>query len=178
MAAKEEVLLVDGYNMIGAWPELVTLSGRSLEEARDRLLTQLADYQGVGGMRVIVVFDAHQVHGRGMTFKQNRVEVVFTKEKETADSCIERLVGELQSRKRQVTVATSDNAEQHVVFGKGALRMTARELLLQVQEQQQLVAKTIRQSSDEQRSARNSFDSKMPADIRKIFEFWRRGGKS
>lgn len=177
MAAKEEVLLVDGYNMIGAWPELVTLSSRSLEDARDRLLAQLADYQGVGGMRVIVVFDAHQVSGRGMTFKQNRIEVVFTKEKETADSCIERLVGELQSRKRQVTVATSDNAEQHVVFGKGALRMTARELLLQVQEQQQLVAKTIRQSGDEQRATRNTFDSKIPADLRKIFEFWRRGGK-
>ena len=177
MAAKEEVLLVDGYNMIGAWPELVTLSGRSLEDARDRLLDLLADYRGVGGMRVIVVFDAHQVPGRGMKFKQSRLEIVFTKEKETADSCIERLVGELQSRKRQVTVATSDNAEQHVVFGKGALRMTARELLLQVQEHQQLVAKTIRQTDEGQRSTRNSFDSKIPADLRKIFEFWRRGGK-
>lgn len=174
---KEEILIVDGYNMIGAWPELVEASGRSLEDARDRLISLLTDYQGYAGNRIILVFDAHQVPGQGGNFKQNKLEIVYTKEKETADSCIERLVTQLATRRRQITVATNDGAEQHVIFGKGALRLTARELLLHVQESRQLIEHTLKKSIDSDRQTRNSFDSKLSADLRKIFEFWRRGGK-
>jgi predicted RNA-binding protein with PIN domain len=174
---KEEILIVDGYNMIGAWSELIALSAQSLELARDRLIAVLTEYQGFSGARVMVVFDAHQVPGQGGNFKQNKLEIVYTKEKETADSCIERLVTQLASRKREITVATNDNAEQHVIFGKGALRLTARELLLQVEESRKSIQTTIKQSGDTNRQTRNTFDSKMSADLKKIFEFWRRGGK-
>lgn len=58
-----DILIVDGYNMIGAWPELVQLKQRDLAAARDRLIEILAEYQGFTGFKVIVVFDAYDVKG-------------------------------------------------------------------------------------------------------------------
>ena len=103
-----------------------------LEDARDRLLEMLADYQGFTGMEVIVVFDAHQVPGTGIVLQSISADVVYTKEKETADDCIERLASELAMRSRDLYVATCDLVEQHVAFGKGALRISARELLIEI----------------------------------------------
>lgn len=58
-----DILLVDGYNMIGAWPRPQHLKENSFEEARDILIQHLAEYQAYTGYRVIVVFDAHMVKG-------------------------------------------------------------------------------------------------------------------
>src|SRR5690606_37583424 len=127
-ARRDDVLLVDGYNMIGAWPEPERLKELDLEAARERLPAKLAEYQGCPGTRVYVIFDAHQVRGLGKTYRQHKLTVIYTREKETADECIERLVGELMKRGRHIYVATSDMIEQHVAFGKGALRVSAREL--------------------------------------------------
>jgi hypothetical protein len=170
----DDVLIVDGYNMIGAWPELREAAERDLEEARDRLIELLADYQGFTGIKVIVVFDAHQVPGLGARLKQRGLDVRYTKEKETADECIERLVGELMRRSRRIQVATSDYAEQRVIFGRGALRLSARELLNQVRESRRQIEQTIRHR---QESRRNTFDHHLGSEWKAIFERWRRGGK-
>lgn len=82
----EEILIVDGYNMIGAWPELMQLKDENLEEARDRLIELLADYSGFSGRRVILVFDAYKVPGLGASYQQHRLEIIYTKEKETRES--------------------------------------------------------------------------------------------
>ncbi|OZB90206.1 NYN domain-containing protein [Paenibacillus sp. XY044] len=172
MAALRDVLLVDGYNMIGGWPSLAELSQISMQEARDELLARLADYQAFSGRRVIAVFDAYRVPGLGKSFSQSKVQVYFTKEKETADECIERLVGELSRRSREIYVATSDLIEQHVIFARGALRLSARELLIEVENSEQMIQKRIKE--DQARSTRNTLDSKLSPDIREIFERWRR----
>lgn len=52
----EQILLVDGYNVIGAWPELSFLKDRDLEAARDKLVEWMAEYQSYTGYRVVVVF--------------------------------------------------------------------------------------------------------------------------
>mgnify|MGYP001038311319 FL=1 len=167
-----DVLLVDGYNMIGGWPELADLSRADLQAARDRLLERLADYQAFSGRRVIVVFDAYRVPGLGKAYSQNKVEMVFTKEKETADECIERLVGELSHRRRQIYVATSDMVEQHVIFGQGALRVSARELLIQVEQSEKEIQAKIAERSA--KSSRNTLDAKLSPELRQLFERWRR----
>ena len=172
MADTRDVLLVDGYNMIGAWPELSALAKSGLQEARDRLLERLADHQAYSGRRVIVVFDAYRVPGLGKTFSQSKVQIYFTKEKETADECIERLVRELSSRRRSVYVATSDLVEQHVAFGQGALRVSARELLIEVEESKREVQKRIEQNTE--RLHRNTLDASLSPEMRKMFEKWRR----
>ncbi|WDH82176.1 NYN domain-containing protein [Paenibacillus urinalis] len=168
-----DVLLVDGYNMIGAWKELFTLAQTDLDGARDKLLAKLAEYQGFSGRRVIVVFDAYRVPGLGKSFTESKVQVYFTKEKETADECIERLVGELSSRRRQIYVATSDMVEQHVIFGQGALRLSARELLIELEQNEKEVGKRIKEDF-QKKSTKNTIDSKLTPEMRKLFEQWRR----
>ncbi len=126
---KKQLLLVDGYNMIGAWPELSLLKKQDhLEEAREVLLNRLSNYAKYQGLEIIVVFDAQLVPGIQKSYQKYQLTVVFTKEDETADSYIERTAGELNDRLTQVTVATSDLAEQWTVFSQGALRTSAREL--------------------------------------------------
>lgn len=133
-ADHEEYLLVDGYNIINAWPELEEAKNVSLEAAREKLLDIMADYAGHTGIRVMVVFDAHQVEkSRGMQYDRNGVRVVFTKEGETADHFIEKMA-DLFARQEKVRVATSDWIEQQIIMGRGATRISARELLQEVKD--------------------------------------------
>lgn len=171
-AGREVVLLVDGYNMIGAWPELERLKESGLEDARDRLLDMLAEYQGYSGTKVYVIFDAHRVPGLGKTYNQHKLTVIYTKEKETADECIERLVGELSGYGRHIYVATSDLVEQHVTFGKGALRISARELLIEVEQNRRRIGETV---SGTPPAKRNPLDGLLDLDIRRKLERLRRG---
>ncbi|WP_042227033.1 NYN domain-containing protein [Paenibacillus popilliae] len=169
-----DVLLVDGYNMIGAWHELKQLADRRLEDARDCLLDNLADYQAYSDRRVIAVFDAYRVSGLGATYTQGKIEVCFTKEKETADECIERLVKELSHRRRRIYVATSDMTEQRVVLGFGALRISARELRLIVEQSRREVESRIREHAL-QPVKRNPLEGKLSLDQLLKLERIRRG---
>lgn len=172
MADWRDVLLVDGYNMIGGWPFLAQLANISMQEARDALLEKLAEYQAFSGLRVIAVFDAYRVPGLGKSFTQGKVHVYFTKEKETADECIERLVVDFSHRRRKIYVATSDLMEQHIIFALGALRISARELLNQVEQSEREVKRKIKE--DRVKSTRNTLDGQLSEDVRKMFERWRR----
>lgn len=146
-----EIVLVDGYNIIGAWKELQQLKKESLVNARDRLIELLADYQAYSGVKVIVVFDAYLVPGNATKLTKHYVDVIFTKSKETADASIERLSMELMNRRTKVYVATSDMTEQNVIFGNGALRKSAREFEIDVQVAQKNISlkvqETIQQNS-------------------------------
>ena len=76
---RREVLFVDGYNMIGAWPELDRLKKRDeIQAARDLLLFELSNYRKYRDINVIVVFDAQFVPGITTTFDEYQVTVVFT----------------------------------------------------------------------------------------------------
>lgn len=131
---KKEILYVDGYNMIGAWPELVKLKNQDkLADARDRLLHELSNYAKYDGIEVKVVFDAQLVPGIQQQYNRYNLTVVFTKEEETADTYIERVVGEENLLISNVYVATSDLAEQWMIFQKGANRKSANELYKDVQ---------------------------------------------
>ena len=99
----------------------------------------MAEYKAHTGWRVIVVFDAHLVPGIEKRKRQHNVEVVFTRENETADERIEKLVSELGGRRVQIHVATSDLTEQWVIFAQGALRKSARELEIEMNEIDKLI---------------------------------------
>lgn len=139
---KKQVLIVDGYNMIGAWPNLAQLKKHeALEEAREELLRELSNYATFKKLEVIVVFDAQFVPGISQTYEQYQLQVVFTASDETADSYIEALAYERMNVLTQVTVATSDLAEQWQIFSAGALRKSARELYQDVHKEKKQVAK-------------------------------------
>ncbi|KXU51890.1 MAG: translation factor GTPase family protein [Longibaculum muris] len=130
---KPECLLIDGYNVIHAWDELKDLASVNLGSARERLIDILSNYQGYRQCLMIIVFDAYKVKdNQGTLEKNHNVYVVYTKEAQTADMYIERVTHHLASDYR-VIVATSDALEQTIVIGRGARRMSSRELKLEVE---------------------------------------------
>ncbi|WP_416197329.1 MAG: NYN domain-containing protein [Sporanaerobacter sp.] len=135
----KEYLFVDGYNIINAWEKLKALSEISLEMARNELIDIMAEYQHYTDIKVIVVFDAHMVKGNsGKKDMINGVEVVYTKEDETADQFIERTLDSI-GRVKRVRVATSDWMEQQVVLGRGGTRISARELEVEIENYKKLI---------------------------------------
>ncbi|MCD7949477.1 MAG: TetM/TetW/TetO/TetS family tetracycline resistance ribosomal protection protein [Erysipelotrichaceae bacterium] len=125
-------ILIDGYNIIFGWDELSTLARADLGAARDRLIDILSNYQGYKQCMMIIVFDAYKVKDNpGSIQKLHHLYIVYTKEAQTADAYIERATHQL-SKDYRIVVVTSDNAEQVIVLGHGALRMSARELELEV----------------------------------------------
>ena len=129
---REKYLLVDGYNIIFAWQELKELSKVNLDSARMRLMDIMCNYQGYKDVVVIIVFDAYKVQGgRGQVQKYHNIHVIYTKEAETADQYIEKAVHKI-GRQHDVTVATSDALEQVIIWGQGAKRLSARDLLDEV----------------------------------------------
>ena len=131
-AITQQYLLVDGYNIIFAWSELKELAGEDIKAARDRLLDILSNYAGYSEQIVIVVFDAYRVpQGQGEIYRYHNIDVVFTREAETADLYIEKTAHKL-ARNNRVTVATSDSIEQVIIYGSGAYRLSARGLLEEI----------------------------------------------
>ena len=131
---QEEYLLVDGYNIIFAWPELKELADADVRAAQTKLMDILSNYQGCKKCTLILVFDAYKVEGhQEEVLTYHNIHVVYTKEAETADQYIEKTVHKI-GRQHQVTVATSDGLEQIIIMGQGASRISARGLKEEIEE--------------------------------------------
>lgn len=123
-----EYLLVDGYNIIFSWAELKDLAEVNIDAARTKLMDILCNYQGFKQCILILVFDAYLVEGNiGEVLEYNNIRVVYTKEAQTADLYIEKVVHEL-GKTYQVTVATSDKLEQMIILGQGGNLLSAQGL--------------------------------------------------
>ena len=125
-----ERVIVDGYNVVHAWPELKRLlTGASLEAARDRLIQRLSVFGMVVGADVTVVFDAH--HSTARTNSEETVDgvqVIFTRKGHSADHVIERMAYEASEASDVITVATSDRFQRDLVRGMGGAVISALEL--------------------------------------------------
>lgn len=170
---KKQILLVDGYNMIGAWKELRDLCEPNFEDARDRLIELMAEFKAAMGWRVIIVFDAHLVPGTEQLYIQHALEVIYTRKNETADERIEKLSTELKGRNVQIHVATSDMTEQNVVFGHGALRKSARELEIDLKIIQSKISSKVKSTQNEKPASRIPLSN----EVALAFEKMRRGMK-
>ncbi|MBR6595889.1 MAG: NYN domain-containing protein [Oscillospiraceae bacterium] len=130
---KPKYIIVDGYNIIFAWEELAKTAQGDIDAARRRLCDILSSYAGFTKVKLVVVFDGYKQKGNpGEKSQFHNIQVVFTKEGETCDAYIEALVHDIGSN-YSVRVATSDNLVQLSSFRSGVLRMSARELLLEVE---------------------------------------------
>ena len=123
-------MVVDGYNVIHAWPELKRLlSGASLESARDRLIERLSVFGMVAGAEVTVVFDAHHSTARSNSEQVvEGVHVVFTRKGHSADHAIERIAYDASQVGDMITVATSDRFQRDLVRGMGGAVISALDL--------------------------------------------------
>ena len=147
MEPAEEFVLVDGYNIIFAWDELKEIGRDNLDAARHVLMNLLCNYQGYRGCNLILVFDAYKVpQNLGNVEKYHNIFIVYTQEAETADSYIERVTYELRGRKK-VRVATSDNLEQLIILGHGAVRVSAKSFHDEVMQTQQEITRILAQNN-------------------------------
>jgi predicted RNA-binding protein with PIN domain len=123
-----ERLVVDGYNIIHAWPSLKRLLGVSLEAARDKLIERLSVYGLVTNAEVTVVFDSHRKSAARANAEElvEGVRVIFTRSGHSADQVIERIV--YGAAGGVVTVATSDHLQSDMVRGMGGAVISATEL--------------------------------------------------
>ncbi len=120
-------LVVDGFNVIHAWPELAALAETDFQQAQEKLMEILANYAAFTRTETILVFDAYKVKGgKGERFNYHGVRVVYTKENETGDAYIERLLHDI-GKNEQVRIVSSDNLIQVSALRSGVLRQSARE---------------------------------------------------
>lgn len=169
-----DILIVDGYNAINGWPELNKLKEANLDQAREKLIRLMASHAGYKGLEVIIVFDAYMAKNRDrQVYETSGVQVVFSREGETADSVIEKLTYSLmrdRERKGNVFVATVDWAEQMTVLFSGAFRVSIREL-------QQAVSEAAREMSEQHSEAaggRRTLEGRLQSGIVQRLEEIRR----
>ena len=116
-------IIIDGYNLIRQWPELARLDRVDLEAGREALLQALQQYRRAKGHRVTVVFDGREQGGRQESAERARgIAVRYSRQGETADSVIARLVAEAG---QGATVVSSDHAVQASARRSGAAAISS-----------------------------------------------------
>ncbi|MBT9316944.1 NYN domain-containing protein [Leptothoe spongobia] len=158
----QAILLVDGYNVIGAWPDLIELRDfQGLNAARVSLAETLANYSAYQGFETLLVFDAYgqrQSH-RVEKFTQH-LAIHYTSFGQTADSYIEiscaKFRDDVRKFEKRLIVATSDRAQQLTVVGYGAEWMSAAQLNADVN----LSAQKVKHRQKPQKQSKQRFLSK------------------
>lgn len=168
----KDYLLVDGYNIIFAWKELKELADSNLEAARVKLADILCNYQGFKKNEVILVFDGYKTKGNvGSVIHYHNIDIVYTKEAETADQFIEA-VSQQMARDFRIRVATSDGLEQMIILAKGAARMSASELRREIKETEKEIKEMYEAKSS---GKRNLLMDNLPPHMAEILEKMRLG---
>ncbi len=127
ISPRKKWFVIDGYNLIFALDELSALAAEELAAARDALVHELSNFAAFTGCELVLVFDAYKQPGNpGQRFSQAKVKVVYTREGETGDMYIEKLVGEI-GKNDLVRVVSSDSLIQLSSFRSGVLRMSSKE---------------------------------------------------
>ncbi len=168
-------LLVDGYNIINAWPDLKALAREDLGAARLKLTEALEDHAYLWD-KITIVFDAHLVPMGTETVENfNSIEIIYTREGETADIVIEKITHKFKGHSNiDILVATSDWVEQQIVLSRGARRISAREL-------KQLLTSIKQDIRDEYTEnifllKKNSLDNLLKKDVKAKLDKWVRSG--
>jgi predicted RNA-binding protein with PIN domain len=146
------------------------VSEHSLEHSRRKLIDRLVNYRGYTNTNITVVFDAYMVKStKRKIYHSHGVEIVYTKEGETADTFIERRAYELVKAEKRVRVATSDGAQQFIILSNGALRMTANELYIEIcKTGDEFVSKTFEIKSEHRNVIFDYMDEKTRLQMEKI----------
>lgn len=164
---------MDGYNVINAWSNVFKLDTEPLEDCRDKLLNILSNYQGYKRINIIVVFDAHMVKkGQKKKEKFDNLQIIYTKEYQTADNYIERFVYE-KAHENIVRVVTSDYLEQTMVLSNGGIRMSPREFWEDIEDTIKKTKEKIQHKERVNRS--NTIMSNIDDELLKRLEKMRRG---
>ena len=145
------MLIVDGHNYIFYFSRMSRLKNSDIENLKDRLISDLSAYRSQKDCSIIVVFDAKggSSRVRGIQTVDN-IEVIHSREGETADTVIEELAKKW-SGERKVFVVTSDYMQQKVVFGRNTIRKSSREFGLEINSVKENIRHTIKENKNRSR---------------------------
>lgn len=113
-----EHILVDGYSILHQWEEFRKIRLKNLAASRQALIHLLTQFHDCRGGRLTIVFDGRSFSKAKETFSTD-IQVIYSKEGQTADSVIERIVGQ-SPHPNIFLIATDDHAEQNIVEAFGA----------------------------------------------------------
>ena len=167
---RNNVLLIDGYNIINAWQDLAKLASSNLEEARQAFNHLISEYAAYNRIETYIVYDAYKVKS-SMNRKEKikDLTIIFTKENQTADSYIEKFIHDYKYKRHAIIrVATNDFAEQNMILGKGAARLTATELYLEVSQTKKEIKNETQKSRGSEYSLGNRLDKETYEKLEKI----------
>jgi len=160
-------MLVDGYNVVGAWASLQDVAS-NLDMARSRLVETLASYSAFKGLQTTIVFDAYNNVAPAMTEEVTEyLKLHYTEYRQTADSYIEKVCAQLR-KQRRIIVVTSDRAQQLTITGFGAEWMSATSLEQDVRSAERSMRRKQRSKSSPSR-----LHNVMNEDVRKRLTDWR-----
>lgn len=146
---QEKMVIIDGYNLIYAWDVLKDVADFSLEKARETLMDILSNYVAFTKTELTLVFDAYLVKdGQGSDFVHDGYRVVYTKQDQTADAFIEKLMHDLGPN-YNIRVVTGDRLVQFSAVHSGILRMTAKEFVDEITAVGNEIASFIRKISEQ-----------------------------
>ena len=177
----QAILLVDGYNMIGAWASLKETRDRhGLEAARRDLATALIGYSAYEGFDTQIIFDAqYQDHPGSREVLTGSVSLCYTDYKQTADTYIEKTCAlfrkDLRKFEQRLIVATSDRAQQLTVVGYGAEWMSAQRLLAEIELAELSVSRKQRSAQKKGRSPQRFLSSALDPEARQRLTKMREG---
>ena len=127
------MVILDGYNLIFAWDTLTEIAKFSLEKARETLMDILASYVAFTKTELLLVFDAYRVGGgSGSDTQRDGFRVVYTKQNQTADAYIEKVIHDL-GPDFTIRVVTGDYLLQISAVTSGVSRMTTGEFIREVE---------------------------------------------
>jgi hypothetical protein len=177
-STRQALLLVDGYNIIGAWKSLQKTRDRyGLESARQDLVRLIIDYTAYQGLTTELVFDSHLQKTPLQKEKYGaNVSVHYTAFAQTADTYIEKICASFSHSQARTTsriiVATSDHAQKLTAIGYGAEWFSAEKFKTEVEATASQFKRKKRPRSNHQgRFLVNSLDPKTQAAL---FQ-WRQG---
>ena len=142
-------MVLDGYNVIFGWDALRPIGEESIESARGLLIDAMCNYAAYLDIPVDIVFDAYRVKGGiGEEEQRGKVHIVYTKENETADAYIERLLTQA-GRDYSIRVVTSDRLIQVTAVTTGVLRMPVTEFVQELERTREEILQIAKEKSEQ-----------------------------
>ena len=124
----KKLIIIDGYNILNAWEKYKPFLNLSFENARQELINDMGEFSKLIGIDLLLVVAAYTINFKGSSEVIKGIEVIYTKQNETADQFIEKKLDEI-GRKISVSVGTDDTLIQKLVTQRGGIVLTSKELL-------------------------------------------------
>lgn len=143
---KRKKFLVDGYNFLFAKEEWKALVQTDLMAGREQIIPLLSEYAAYHDVDLYLIFDAYRVKSNpGKTLQlDSRMQVIFTKEGESADFALSKMANDFSQSGYPVVVVSSDQAVQIQGFsGKGAIVYSSKEFALQVEDMKKRISDSL-----------------------------------